>query len=193
MEEPELRVSDLKQYYYCPRVVYYQYVLPVDRKTTYKMEKGKVLHEELERLESRRKLKAYGLREGKRTFNKWIRSKHFGLNGKLDLLIETEKEIYPVDFKFTRGRPFINHLYQLGGYGLILEDRTGRFPRKGFVYLIPQKDAVVFDLTGELRASCINALDDIRLMITRERFPDAPAQRAKCTDCEYQNYCRDVW
>lgn len=193
MGNPELRVSDLKQYYYCPRVVYYQYVLPVDRKTTYKMEKGQVLHEELEKLESRRKLKAYGLKDGKRTFNKWIRSRRLGLTGKLDLLIETESDIYPVDFKFTRGRPFMNHLYQIGGYALILEDQTGRFPRKGFVYLIQQKDAVVFDLTDEIKASCLKTLEEIRLMIMEERFPEAPEQRAKCSDCEYQNYCRDIW
>jgi hypothetical protein len=30
-------------------------------------------------------------------------------------------------------------------------------------------------------------------MIRDESFPDPPSQRAKCTDCEYQNYCRDIW
>lgn len=37
-----LRVSDLKQFIYCPRIVYYNYVMPVEKKTTYKMEHGKV-------------------------------------------------------------------------------------------------------------------------------------------------------
>ena len=164
MIEPTLRVSDIKQYQYCPRVVYYQYVLPVDRKVTYKMEKGKVAQEEIEELEARRKLGKYGLKEGKRTFNPWLNSRKLGLSGKLDLLIEANSERYPVDFKFTRGRPYKNHLYQLGGYALIIEDKWEKSVQKG-----------------------------IRMMITEERFPDPPSHRSKCVDCEYQNYCRDIW
>ena len=190
---PELKVSDLKQYYYCPRVVYYQYVMPVDKAVTYKMEKGKAAQEDLELLERRRKLRVYGLAEGKRRFNWWVHSASLGLSGKLDMAIETEKAVYPVDFKFTRGRPHKNHLYQLGGYALILEDQLGRPVEKGFIYLIPQKDAVVFDLSEEVKVECLNTLSRIREMIVNERFPQAASSRAKCTDCEYQNYCRDVW
>jgi len=189
----ELRVSDLKQYHYCPRVVYYQYVLPVDRVVTYKMEKGKAVQEDLEALEARRKLKKYGLEEGKRRFGPWVGSKELGLSGKLDLLIETDCEFFPVDFKFTRGRPYKNHLYQLGGYALLVEENWRKPVHKAFVYLIPQKDAVVFDVTEELKEDCRLTLERIRRMIESESFPDAPAQRSKCMDCEYQNYCRDIW
>lgn len=193
MPEPVLRVSDLKQYYYCPRVVYYQYVLPVDRVATYKMEKGTAVQGDLEVLETRRKLKEYGLKEGKRIFNPWINSKDLGLSGKLDLLIETEKELYPVDFKFTKGRPFKNHVYQLGGYALVLESNHSKPVNKGFVYLIPPRDAVVFDITGDLKQECARTLEDIRRMIKEELFPAPPSHRSKCADCEYQNYCRDIW
>lgn len=189
----DLRVSDLKQYHYCPRVVYYQYVLPVEKKTTYKMEKGKDIQGEIERLEARRKLGRYGLSAGKRQFNCWITSNKWRLSGKLDLLIETESDLYPVDFKFTRGRPFKNHVFQLAGYALLLEDRYAREVNRGFVYLIPQGDAVVFELGQGLKEECGLMLNEIRHMIQEERFPDAPAQRKKCADCEYQNYCRDVW
>jgi len=188
-----LRVSDIKQYHYCPRVVYYQYVMPVDKAVTYKMEKGKAAQEDLEELEQRRKLRAYGLSEGRRRFNWWVHSKALGLSGKLDMAIETEDAIYPVDFKFTREHPHRNHVYQLAGYALIIEDTQQRPVRKGFIYLIPEKDAVVFDLTEEIKQECLEALEEIRCMIRTERFPDPPSRRAKCVDCEYQNYCRDVW
>jgi CRISPR-associated exonuclease Cas4 len=193
VDHVELRVSDLKQYHYCPRVVYYQYVLPVDRVVTYKMEKGKVAQEDLEALEARRKMKKYGLDRGKRIFNPWVKSSRLGLSGRLDLLIETDAELIPVDFKFTRGRPYKNHLYQLGGYGLILENNRGKDVHRGFVYLIPQNDAVVFDITEELKRDCLDTIEKIRRMIENEIFPDAPSQRTKCVDCEYRNYCRDIW
>ena len=36
-----LRVNDIKQYAYCPRVVFYQYCMPVNKQSTWKMEQGK--------------------------------------------------------------------------------------------------------------------------------------------------------
>jgi CRISPR-associated exonuclease Cas4 len=119
----EIRVSDLRQYHYCPRVVYYQYLMPVDHRATYKMEKGKSAQAEIEVLERRRKLKSYGLAEGERLFGQWIKSTNLGLTGKPDLVIRTATKIYPVDFKYTHGQPRRNHLYQLGGYALILEEQ----------------------------------------------------------------------
>jgi CRISPR-associated exonuclease Cas4 len=189
----EIRVSDLRQYHYCPRVVYYQYIMPVDHKSTYKMDKGKSAQAEIEVLERRRKLKSYGLAEGERLFGQWIKSNNLGLTGKPDLVIRTAAEIYPVDFKYTRGRPRRNHLYQLGGYALILEEQFDKPVKSGFIYLIPQKDVVVFLLTGELKQNCLKMVEEIRGMIRNENFPPAPSKRAKCTDCEYQNYCRDIW
>ena len=43
-------VTDLKQYEYCPRIVYYTYCLPLIRPTTFKMEAGVQAHETRARL-----------------------------------------------------------------------------------------------------------------------------------------------
>ena len=37
-----IRVSDIKQYFYCPRVVYHTYYTPVSRPTTHPMQLGAV-------------------------------------------------------------------------------------------------------------------------------------------------------
>ena len=42
-----LEVTDLKQYTYCPRIVFYRYCLPRVRPITYSMEEGIRCHEEL--------------------------------------------------------------------------------------------------------------------------------------------------
>jgi CRISPR-associated exonuclease Cas4 len=157
------------------------------------MEKGKATQQIIERLEARRKLKKYGLQKGTRRFNTWMTSENLGLSGKVDMLIETQDRVYPVDFKFTRGRPYKNHVYQLAGYSLILEDIQSKPVTQGFVYLILQEDVVVFDMKEKIKEECRALLEEIRGMIQEERFPEPPSSRAKCTDCEYQNYCRDVW
>lgn len=65
-----LRVNDLKQYAYCPRVVFYHYVMPVEAPSTYKMEHGKLAEEKIDELERRRGLKRYGLSSGTRRFRR---------------------------------------------------------------------------------------------------------------------------
>ena len=65
-----IRVNDIKQYAYCPRVVFYQYCMPVNKKATWKMEQGKIAEAEIDELEKRRKLREYRLAEGRRTVSR---------------------------------------------------------------------------------------------------------------------------
>ncbi len=188
-----LRVSDLKQYVYCPRVVYYQYLMPVGKKTTFKMDYGKLEEARIDRLETRRKLKRYGIGEGKRLFHVAINSDRLSLSGKVDMLIETQDEFVPVDFKYTKGKPHRNHNYQLCGYALILEDIYQKKVNHGFVYLIPLEDAVIIELTDLLKEETEKLLFDIRCMLKTGELPHAVGNRNKCFDCEYRNYCGDVF
>jgi len=188
-----LRVSDLKQYVYCPRVVYYQYILPVDRKPTFKMDHGKVSEEELKRLEKRRKFKKYGLEGGVRHFGKWISSEKWQLNGEIDLLIEADGQYFPVDFKMTQGGVRENHRMQVAGYSLILEDMYDVPVEKGFIFLIPEEDVVPVIIDNRLKERCEEMLSKIRKMVEEEQIPEATPARNRCTDCEYRNYCRDIW
>jgi CRISPR-associated exonuclease Cas4 len=188
-----IRVNDIKQYAYCPRVVFYHYCMPVEKKATWKMEQGKIAEEAIDKLERRRKLREYRLEEGSRQFHVGLTSRRLGLSGKLDLLIDSPEGLFPVDFKMTTGKPYRNHLMQLCGYALLLEDCYQREVTKGFVYLIPQNDAVVFDLTPERKQEVGEMIGEIRQMIEMEQVPPPTPVRNRCVDCEYRNYCGDVF
>jgi CRISPR-associated exonuclease Cas4 len=188
-----LRVNDIKQYAYCQRVVFYQYSMPVEKKATWKMEQGKMEEAKIDRLEKRRKLSGYRLVEGERRFHLRITSTRLALTGKLDLLIDSPEGLFPVDFKWTTGRPHRNHIFQLCAYALLLEDHFQQAVTKGFVYLIPVSDAVVFDLTPELKDQTRAMLSEIRRMIEKEEMPPPTPVRNRCTDCEYRNFCGDVF
>jgi CRISPR-associated exonuclease Cas4 len=187
-----LRVNDIKQYAYCPRVVFYQYCMPVRQKPTWKMEQGKIAEGQIDQLEKRRKLREYRLSEGTREFHVRISSARLGLSGKLDLLIDSPEGLFPVDFKMTTGQPHSNHIMQLCAYARLLEDCYGREVRKGFVYLIPKSDAVVFDLSEERKQRADELLGEIRKMIEKEQMPPPTDVRNRCADCEFRNYCGDV-
>src|ERR1051325_3648497 len=108
-----LRVNDIKQYAYCPRVVFYQYCMPVNKKTTWKMEQGKIAEAQIDELEKRRKLREYRLAEGNRRFHVWVSSKRLGLSGRWDLWIDPPEVFSRVYLKRRRGGPHKNHVMQL--------------------------------------------------------------------------------
>jgi CRISPR-associated exonuclease Cas4 len=167
--------------------------MPVEKKATYKMEHGKIAEEEIARLEKRRKLKAYGLSEGKRIFDCWLTAGKVGLTGKVDMLIIRDGDYFPVDFKFTEKLAAKNHLYQLCGYCIILDEVYGCQADTAFIYQIPDHDVRVFHFDHKLKSACVAVITGMREMIRQERMPDPTPSRGRCNECEYQNYCRDVW
>ena len=187
-----LMVADLKQYLYCPRKVYFTYVMPIEKKPTFKMNYGKIMEEKIDRLEVRRTFKRYRLLQGKRYFHVAVKSESLSLSGQIDLLITVHDHIYPVEFKFVRGFPYKSHLYQLAGYALILEDIYGAEVNRGFFYFIPDEKIFAIKISKELKASCLKVLEEIRDMILTQRMP-YPVNRNRCLECECQNFCRDIW
>jgi len=188
-----LRVNDLKQFEYCPRIVFYNTVMPLERKTTVKMERGKDEEFRLDALEKRRTLRRYELGSGERRFHVWLESPTLGLSGKLDLLIVSNKGYFPVDFKYTRGRPHRNHVVQLAGYGLLVEERFRTRVDTAFIYLTPVQQVISIGLTGQLKEEVRQRLSEMRTMIHDEILPPATPVRGRCEECEFRNYCGDVF
>jgi CRISPR-associated exonuclease Cas4 len=188
-----LRVNDLKQFEYCPRIVFYNTVMPLERKTTVKMERGKDEEFRLDALEKRRTLRRYELGSGERRFHVWLESPTLGLSGKLDLLIISNKGYFPVDFKYTRGRPHRNHVVQLAGYGLLVEEKFRTRVDTAFIYLTPVQQVISIGLTGQLKEEVRQRLSEMRTMIHDEILPPATPVRGRCEECEFRNYCGDVF
>ncbi len=186
-----LTVSDLKQFIYCPRIIHFTRTLPLKRPTTYKMDEGKIEHEANEERETRRSLRAYGLKEGERYFGVRLSSERLGLTGLLDMVIVTPNEVIPVEFKNSFGPVALNHKYQLTAYALLVEDKWNRSVRRSFVYLIPLKRSYEVIITPNMRQFVKTALDAIRKIIDNEIMPDGTRHRGRCVDCEFRNYCLD--
>lgn len=189
----EIRVNDLKQFTYCPRIVFYQYAMPVEHRATFKMERGKTIEVRVEDLEKRRRLREYGLDAGTRRFQVWMRSPRLGLSGRVDLLIETADGMFPVDFKDTTAPIRHNHRVQLCAYAILIEETFRRPVRVGFIYRVPRSDVAEVEMSLELRTETEETIQAIRTLIRSECMPEATPVRARCTDCEYRNYCGDVF
>lgn len=187
-----LRVTDVKQFVYCPRIPFFTYVLPVPRRATRKMEYGLEEHADLDRLEKRRQLSRYQLDHGERQFHVPLMSSRLGVSGVLDMLIRTPAGAFPVEFKFTSGPPALNHKYQLLTYALLVEDQLQTTVRNGFLYLVPGKRIQPVFLTPTARQRCHRLMRSIRKTIASERMPPPPARHSRCRECEFRLYCGDV-
>lgn len=189
------QVTDLKQWAYCPRILYYHLCLPGVRPTTYKMEAGAEAGQAAEGHERRRTLAAYGLARGERHFSVRLTSERWGLRGEVDMVIESEEngepEIIPVDYKFARkGGPHFR--LQLAAYAVLLEENWGVRVRRGFLYYIPLRRAEAVRINARLRTQLDAALAEMRAMLLREQMPAATRQLRKCVSCEFRRFCNDV-
>ena len=187
-----IRVSDIKQYFYCPRIVYHTYYTPVTRPTTHPMQIGAVRHEVLSVLERRRTLSRYGLDAGRRQFHISLRAESLGLSGVLDLLIETKDGAFPVEFKDTTQRLNLNAKYQLTAYALMVEECLGQPVPQGFIYRIPTGSITAVPISEILRRKTLDAIEQIRRMLSDEWMPPPTSQRGKCVECEFRRFCADV-
>lgn len=189
-----LLVTDLKQYTYCPRIIYYAYCLPDLRPTTPAMQLGRAAHQAEEGREQRRSLRAYGLKQGERAFDVWLESEQLGLRGKVDMTIciAEPPEAIPVEYKDSTHQDNEHWVLQLTAYGMLLEEQSGLPVRRGFFYYIPLRHSREISLTAALRAKLRRTVDEIRAMIAHEHMPDPPATRARCVTCEFRRFCNDL-
>jgi CRISPR-associated exonuclease Cas4 len=191
-----VRVTDLKQYTYCPRVTYYMYCFPKLRPMTYKMQAGIEAQERVTDLEERRSLRAYGLSDGERHFHVPVRSKVMGCVGQIDMVIETQEggahRLIPVDYKLSQRSPGRHFQLQVACYGMMLEEMYGVSVPEAYIYLIQSRQAERIALTKRLRREVAQSMEAIRAMIAKQRVPPPTPHRAQCMACEYRRFCNDV-
>lgn len=212
-----VRVSDVAQWVFCPRVVWHRRVMGVRVKERPAMQWGREAEEALRRDETRRKLRRYGLDEAERRFSVALEDRDRCVTGVCDLvlmapakselwprfakgapegLIAVERkrkaQWFPVEVKRTAGGVQRSHVLQLAGYAALME-HAGMGPIEcGFVLLLPEDRVERVELGDDERAAFWDAVAAIRAMVERERFPERTRHRGYCADCEFVNYCGDV-
>jgi CRISPR-associated exonuclease Cas4 len=189
----ELRASDLRQFLYCPRVVYYSHVVPVARVETFKMKAGREAEREHARLERRRSLRRYGLDAGERRYSVALKCEALGVSGIVDEVVFGPGGAVPIDVKMAEGGATTGHKVQLAVYAMALEERTGRSVPTGFIHLVPQNRVVPVAVDTRLRAMTTDLVRRIRHLIADESFPPPADRPAKCDGCELRCFCNDVY
>lgn len=185
-------VTDLKQFGYCARVVYYERCLPHIRPRTYKMQAGKAAHEQEPKRAMRRSLSGYGELAGERFFDVSLSSARLNLSGTIDEVVRTANgELFPVDYKLARqaSKPY---KLQLAAYALLLQDVENVTVQRGYIYLILTRKLVHVTMTPALFSAVEQALAALETIVAEERMPPAAENRNLCAACEFRRFCNDV-
>jgi CRISPR-associated exonuclease Cas4 len=192
--EPPLlfTVTDLKQFDYCGRVLFYERCLPHVRPRTYKMDAGRAEHEDEQKRAVRRNLSKYEIGPGERRFNVAITVPALRLTGLIDEVVySVAGGIFPVDYKLTQ-KVGHNHKIQLTAYALLLEAHHHQPVERGFLYLIPTRQTVEIAITPRLRLGLRNLVEQMATMVLTEQMPPPTTNRSRCVACEFRRFCNDV-
>lgn len=197
MTEYTFEVTDIRQWTYCPRVVYYHYCLPDIRPMTRLMLAGMAEHHNESGREERRSLRSYGLKAGERVFDLVLNSESLGLRGRVDLAIaipdrQAGTEAIVVEYKDSEQAAGPHMKLQLAAYALLLEEAWGLPVKRGFIYHMPTRKAEAISITTGLRTKVKETIAAIRAMAQGEAMPPAPASRRQCAVCEFRRFCNDV-
>ncbi len=190
---PMFTAEDVRQFFYCPRVIYFRYVMRVRVRPTVKMDRGKKIHAEKYRP------KKYE-REGRveRYYNVYLSSERLGLVCLIDMLEVEGDEVRIVEVKTGRvaesGEISEHHRAQVIAQVLVVEDVLGRDVRRVAVKYEGEEgsETVWLEVSEAEKAKVMRALERMREVIVMEDIPEPTPIRGRCVDCEYRVYCSDV-
>lgn len=169
---PLVSTSDLNQYLYCPRRLYYLMFYNTQG-LNFILAEGRSNH-------------AHQSRRGQWYREMYLKSEKLHLHGKIDLL-EGKTKLTPVERKHGKSY-FDNDEVQLAAYCMLLEDYLGESVRMGYLYLFGTNERYAISITDWHRNKVREVVKAIRKMAI-DRIPDFTENRNKCEKCSTVQYC----
>lgn len=177
----KLDVSDVVQFLYCPRKIYFMKIAGF-RIIKPKMEEGKIEQERaIEKLE-----KIAEKLGGKLLKNLSLESERYGLKGVLDALIVSD-ELLPVDVKLSKFNS-VSYAWkmQMTAYSILVEEMFGRSVKRAYIFLNGNLREIT--ISPDDKRNLERILDQIWQVIEKETYPPVTKSK-KCGYCEMQKFC----
>lgn len=185
--------SEVMEYLYCPRFIYYMNVLNVQQHEHNRalVNKGRDIHK-LKMVQN----KAY-LRKTLNVIDKksevYMKSETLKLVGKVDeVLFFADGFAAPLDYKYAYWdkRVYKPLLYQQALYASLIEETFSCEVQAGYLVYIRSKNHVEkVDISARLKTRAKEIVDEIFAILNINYFPQATKTKSKCLDCTYRNLC----
>ncbi len=186
-----LRINELKNYAYCPRISFYVICLGIDRETGLS-KMGTEAETEAKTRMKRRKHALHAIVEGQRKFDVAMFSHIHQIAGRLDEVVETPNGIYLIDYKNT-DRDYGYWKLQMYAYWLCMSESSVLPVLACHVYSIPTQQYHLIRFTRRDEEKLHETLRALHAMIASECCPPPVPQLGKCRVCQYSRFCNDVF
>ncbi len=192
-DQSYIDISLIKQWFYCPRYVYFRYVLGMSEPPFEYVIEGRDLHNSLINYEEFRKTLFYRRFKYDRKVSKvFVYCEKFRIKGILDMLIFRNGIPIPIEIKLSmlgsRDIP-IHHKAQLTAYALCLEEMFRRAVCEGYLYYVKSDKLVRVDITEDLKKLVIDEIEKLRKCLIYGDIPRRAASTWKCANCWFRKYC----
>lgn len=187
----KLPIHLIRQYLFCPRVVYFLEVLNIPKVSPIWVKEGEVYHKKQAELFKRRTLVRFGLENAEFKSNINLSNEELKFYGICDGLIISDTHIYPVEIKLHGDKPTKAQKMQLIAYGILAEKKFAKTFDLGFVLYEKNAKTIPVMVNKEDKQEVIKKVDEIIDMILEAKLPYSSADDEKCTQCEFENYCND--
>ena len=185
--------SDVIEYLYCPRFVYFMHVLKIEQQEHKRalVNKGRDIHM-LKMVRNKDYLRQkIGVIDKKIEVS--LSSENLKLVGKIDeVLFLDNHEAAPLDYKyaFWENRLYKTLKMQQTLYALLIEENYNIAVNKAYLVYIRSKNHLEeIDITRRMKNEAIEIVNDIFDIVNLNYFPGKTKTKSKCLDCTYRNLC----
>ncbi|MCD8478959.1 MAG: CRISPR-associated protein Cas4 [Candidatus Cloacimonetes bacterium] len=185
--------SEVIEYLYCPRFVYFMNVLRIDQHEhrRHLVNKGRDIHD-LKLVQNKDYLRSrIGVKD--KILDAYLSSEKHHLVGKIDeVLFLNDGNAAPLDYKyaFWENKVFKTHLMQQSLYAILIQENFSVPVNQAFLVYVRSKNHLeTITITEPMKQKALAIVDDIFKIINEGSFPNAKAEVRKCEDCTYRNLC----
>ncbi|MCE1248057.1 MAG: CRISPR-associated protein Cas4 [Firmicutes bacterium] len=184
--------SDIMEYVFCPRFIYYIYAagVPQQEQRRYKVQKGREIHEIKQSSNISYLWKKIGCK--KRESSVYLSSVRLNLKGIIDEVLTLDDDtMAPMDFKFSefQDEVYKTHRIQSVCYGLLIEENYDLPVEKGYVLYTRSNTFKEIKLEEKDKKNLRKIISEMLRIIEEGYFPCGTGYTARCTDCTYKNIC----
>lgn len=186
-----ITVSDVIEYMFCPRFIYFMYCLdiPQHEEQRFKVQKGRDIH----KFKSNAKYLRKKLGAIRKETNVYLSSKKHLIRGIVDeVLFLRDGTAAPLDYKYARYEEKVFRTYknQITLYGLMISEVYDVEVNRGFICYVRSNNLVKeLDILQRDIEKSIKVIRDILGIIQTGLIPKKTRTRMKCVDCCYRNIC----
>lgn len=186
-----LPISILRQHIFCPRIPVYTLVRNLDPPRPFWVDIGADYHIERRALLQKNGSKIFKANPPQNyRFNVPVYSDTLLIHGRVDSLATFNDRVLPIEFKYFAGGLALNHKVQAVAYSLCLREMGFTVPefmlisgKKAKNYLVPITEA---DINWTKKV-----IETVHQNIELGLVPESSASEARCTQCEFLNFCAD--